>query len=84
MSRLAAADGREPKRHFRASDELWQAAQEAVKAQGDPSVSFILREALVQYVRAAQRQSSRSATNRGANLAQPRPRKLPPQRRPRP
>jgi hypothetical protein len=56
-------------RHFRASDELWDAAQRAVNRRGDPSVSFILREALVQYVEATERQGdTRPAINRGANI----------------
>lgn len=76
-------DGREPMRHVRVSDELWTAAQEAVKQNGDPSVSAIIREALAAYVRAAQREAARqrAARNRGANLDPPRPgRKRPPPR----
>lgn len=64
-------DGREPMRHVRVPDNLWEAAQAAVKAEGDPSVSFIIREALAQYVRAAQRRQKAleaDAINRGANL----------------
>lgn len=64
------SDGRkDPMRNVRVSDELWEAAKDAVKERGDPSVSFILREALAQYVRATQRRrASPPAHNRGANL----------------
>jgi hypothetical protein len=57
-------------RHVRVSDELWVAAQEAVRLQGDPSVSAVIREALAQYVRAAERRRKAGtlpAQNRGAN-----------------
>lgn len=79
-------NGREPKRHFRASDELWEAAQEAVRWNRDPSVSYILREALAQYVRATERRRRQSsAATRGANLERstnPPAYRTPPRRRP--
>lgn len=64
---------RERMRHVRVPDELWSAAQEAVKAQGDPSVSAIIREALTQYVRAAHRRQVRDgpARDRGAKHGTP-------------
>lgn len=61
-------DGRDPLRTLRVPDELWNAAKEAVRYRGDPSLSYILREALAQYVRATERRRQADATNRGANL----------------
>lgn len=72
-------DGREPKRHVRINDELWNAAQEAVKWRGDPSVSAIMREALAIYVRKTQEERARQERglvpppDRGANLGTRRP-----------
>lgn len=80
-STLSNDGRRDPMRNVRVSDELWEAAKEAVKERGDPSVSHILREALAQYVRATQRRRvDPTAPNRGANLERHR-RGDPPQQR---
>lgn len=48
-------EGRIPGRSVRIDDDLWAEGLEAVKWRGDPSLSWVLRRALTQYVRATKK-----------------------------
>jgi hypothetical protein len=43
-------DDYDPTRHIRIPDDLWGNAQAAVLARGDPSLSYVIRLALTDYV----------------------------------
>lgn len=65
---------RSPLRSVRIDDDLWNAALEAAKANGEQGVSSVIRRDLLKYVRAtAKRQRQDAQQHGGGGAATPPP-----------
>jgi hypothetical protein len=51
--------GRDKLRNVRVDDDLWEDAADAVMVRGDPSLSHVIRQALLDYVRETRRMEAR-------------------------
>ena len=71
---------RDPVRHVRVPEDLWSSAQAAVLARGDPSLSFVIRHAISEYVDEVNREIKATRGGRRARHA----RRPPPVGPPRP